>query len=321
MLAGLFLAAAAAAGYWLYLRVLTTNFHTVVDGQVYRSAQPSPDQLKQWAAKYALRTIINLRGQSSKPFYGPERDVAQAAGVEMIDIRFSSIRLPAVPELKRLITALETAERPILLHCFAGADRTGVASVLAAMAVGGKDYRQARKQLSFRTLHFDDDDDHIAGLFAEYESWCRSHSLATAGWRRFKQWALQDYRTYYYYVQINAPDRLSAAPGQTVSVTVRIVNRSGKTIPAGDPDKTFTLAVFSGSSEADSPDREFAPRVELPKRDIDPGGGLTVTQQIIAPRRPGRYTIHFDLVEEHRTWFARQGSPVPTCELTVAAAE
>lgn len=34
--------ALAAGGYWFYHRIIFNNFHVVVEGQVYRSAQPSP---------------------------------------------------------------------------------------------------------------------------------------------------------------------------------------------------------------------------------------------------------------------------------------
>jgi hypothetical protein len=205
----------------------------------------------------------------------------------------------------------------MLIHCRMGADRTGVASVLAAMAIGGQTYDQARSQLSIRYFHVDDDPDHIEGLLLSYEEHCKAKGVGTGGWSQFKAWALGAYWPGYYHVRITGPEKLAAAPGEHLRVELTIENLSGKTIPAGDDDKDFRTAVFSGSSEEDSPDREFGPRAPLPKQNVPPGASVKVSQTVEAPSAPGVYELHFDVVEENRTWFARQGSEVPACELTV----
>jgi len=307
----------AAGGYYLYVRVWTTNFHTVVEGQVYRSAQPSPKQLLAWSRQYRLKTVINLRGTSSRPFYQSERQAAREAGLRMIDIRLSAASPPSALWIRRLIEALETAERPLLLHCRDGADRTGVASVIAKMAIGGQSYATAKKQLSAVYLHLDSRGNRIVELLEKYEKHCRDKGLDTDGWKQFRSWAMSEYHPGYYRVEIKAPRRIEARCGQKITADVRIRNRSDRTIPAADPAKQFTLAVFLGSSEDDAPDRELGPRTALPRSDIAPGQAVQVEQTIVVPEAPGTYEIHFDLIEEGRTWFARQGSPAATCELIV----
>jgi len=315
-----FVLSAGLGGVYYYRRYVQGNFHVVVAGQVYRSSQPSPQRLMEWTRRLGLKTVVNLRGRSRKVFYAAERRAAQAAGLEMIDVRFSAVRLPTRPALLQLIEVLQTARRPILLHCQAGADRAGVASVLAAMAIGGASYDEARKQLSWRFLHFDSSDRHIGGLLGQYEQYCRRRGIGTGGWEQFKRWARDVYVPYYYKVRIDCPDRVTVAAGQRHTVRVTVTNTSPRVIPAGDPDKTFTVASFSGSSLADSPDREFSRRVELPRHDIAPSNSVTLQVDLRAPDEPGRYLIHFDVVEEHRTWFARQGSPVPDCVMIVQPA-
>ena len=307
------------AGYYLYVRYATTNFHVVVEGQVYRSAQPSPVELKRWTVQHGLKTVINLRGASSLPFYEAERSAAAAAGLQLVSIRFSAQRLPSALSLRRLIEALERSERPVLVHCQAGADRTGVASVLAAMVVGGESYETARGQLSAWYGHIDPDPEHIGGLLQLYERHCRERGTDTGGWAEFRQWALQEYRTYYYHVTITAPSAIAAKPHERIAVALTIRNTSGRTIPAGDGAKIFNVAAFTGSSEAEEPDREFG-RTRLPQMDIPPGASVVVNYMLRAPRRAGTHTIHFDVIEEQRTWFARQGSPEATCTLTVTPA-
>lgn len=306
-----------AGGYWFYLRMICNNFHVVVEGQVYRSAQPSPELLRKWADEYGLKTVINLRGTSKRDFYAPERKTAEELGLTMVDIKLSAVSLPTQPNVRKLITTLETAERPILIHCKDGADRSGVAGVIAAMAIGGRSYDDAREQLSWKYLHVHSSPDNIAGLLIRYEAWCKDKGVGTGGWEQFRGWATNTYHVAYYKVEIIAPERLVAKPGQTVIARLKITNISGETIPSGDSEKLFTVAVFSGSSEGETPDREFAVRTPLEKKDIPHGGSVEIAQSVTAPAEVGEYRIHFDLIEEHISWFARHGSPVPTCKLIV----
>jgi protein tyrosine phosphatase (PTP) superfamily phosphohydrolase (DUF442 family) len=315
---GILAACVVLAGALLWRYAFATNFSTVVPGQAYRSAQPSPETLRRWISRYGLRTVVNLRGRSDEAFHERERAAAAAAGVKLIDVRLSARRQPTLPALRRLIEALETAERPLLLHCRDGIDRAGVASVLAAMAIGGQDYAEARREFAVASLGGAEDG--IGGLLVEYERHCRDRGLHTGGWDRFRQWAMEVYRPYYYYVDIAVPESVPAAPGETVRLEATITNRSGKVLPAGDGDKTFTLAAFSGSSEAERPEREFGLRTPLPKRDLAPGEGVTVAHVFRAPPAAGRVRVNFDVVEEGRTWFARQGSPTATCVVEVGAA-
>lgn len=48
------------------------------------------------------------------------------------------------------------------------------------------------------------------------------------------------------------------------------------------------------------------PRTPLP-RPVSPGETVVVKAAIVAPRPPGLYRLAFDLVEEHRFWFAELG--------------
>jgi len=181
-------------GYYLCWRWLLTNFRVVSEGLVYRSAQPSASQIRRWSKDYRLRTIINLRGGKGKAFWKANRAAAAEAGVEMVDFSLSAVRLPSREQLLRLIDTLETAERPILIHCAQGADRTGMASVLAAMAVAGQDYDTAREQLSMRYLHVYHGTDRIGGVMDRYEAYCGSQGHGTGGWKQFKAWAIGHYR-------------------------------------------------------------------------------------------------------------------------------
>jgi protein tyrosine/serine phosphatase len=51
-------------GGYLGALQLTGNFNTVIKGELYRSGQISPQQLKVYVAEYGIKTIVNLRGDN-----------------------------------------------------------------------------------------------------------------------------------------------------------------------------------------------------------------------------------------------------------------
>ncbi len=318
VLIGLAFTIPLAAGYYVSTRWMKGNFHVVVPNRVYRSAQPSPDQITRWASEHEIRTIFNLRNEEDPRLVARDSLWASQAGIEFFHLPLSDRSLPVRSEFLTLITALEIAAQPILIHCRAGADRTGVLSVLAAMAVGGATYDEARSQLSFRYLHFGDDPDAVEGVLTKYETHCRRHGRTTGGWREYREWAFEHYSDTYYLVEVKAPQRIHARPGQTIEVDLTIRNRTDITIPVGDPDKVFSVAAYLGTAVEMMPEKEFGPRTRL-FRSVPPEGSVSVSKRLTAPVEPGTYVIHFDLIEEQFTWFAAQGSPEIPRQLVVAA--
>ena len=61
-------------------------------------------------------------------------------------------RKPSRTEIENLLAAFDTCERPLLINCKSGADRTGVAAA-AYLLDHGADIETAQKQLSIRFLH------------------------------------------------------------------------------------------------------------------------------------------------------------------------
>lgn len=129
------------------------NFHEVDPGGLYRSGQLSPGGLARVIERHGIRTVVNLRGASDADWYRAEAAVARAHGVQLVDISLSSRRLPHPDEVAALLDAFRDAERPILVHCFSGADRTGLAAAVYALEVQGRSREEALSLLTLRTLH------------------------------------------------------------------------------------------------------------------------------------------------------------------------
>ena len=119
---------------------------------------------------------------------------AKEVGVQYTSVQLASSSEMTREDLTRTIEALETAPRPLLIHCRLGADRTGVVSMMAAMAIGGESYREARRQVTPLYFHFDYAPKHVASVLGEYETWCRQTGRDTDGWTQFRQWAMTVYK-------------------------------------------------------------------------------------------------------------------------------
>lgn len=187
-----FLVIAIPLGYYLFFFVVKANFREVVPQKVYRSAQPSPAQLKKWVHRYGIRTVINLRGDAGKATKD-EKTTADKLGIEMVTIRFSSSSLPMRDSLAKLIQTIETAEQPILMHCRGGVERSGMASTLAAMAIGKEDYDTAKWQAYVppgpRKRQRKNNYVHISDVLKFYERHRQSNEPDTNDWQEFKEWS------------------------------------------------------------------------------------------------------------------------------------
>jgi protein tyrosine/serine phosphatase len=186
------LLAGLALGYWAHIG-WTSNFHTVVANEVYRSGNPSQAQLGNWHARYGIKTVVDLRGDGVNCSYPDEQRAVDRSGMHLEYVPLLASRLPSVAALVKLVNIIEESPRPILLHCEGGADRTGLASFIAAMAVGGQCYRQAEEQFSARYLHLETDKP-IMGVLRQYREYCRANHADMGGWKEFRYWALNVYR-------------------------------------------------------------------------------------------------------------------------------
>lgn len=141
--------AAVCLGAYLGMLQLSGNFHTVIPGELYRSAQPTAGQIESYAQNYGIRTIVNLRGASKDAsWYKDEISTAQRLGIKHIDFRMVASRGLTAEQADQLVALLRDAPKPILIHCQGGADRTGLASVIYSQRIAGLPVEKAERQLS-----------------------------------------------------------------------------------------------------------------------------------------------------------------------------
>jgi protein tyrosine phosphatase (PTP) superfamily phosphohydrolase (DUF442 family) len=180
------------------------NFHEVVPQRVYRSGQPTPEQLYGWINHYGLKTIVNLRGPTA-PGAAEERTLAESMGVDEVCLELNAYEPMPGRKLVQLLDVLQTAKPPMLLHCYYGVDRAGTAAALAAWLLGHQPYDRAKWQAYVppgpwkRHGH----SGHVSDVLTVYEDFCRARGLNPDDPSLLQHWAREIYS-----VQDN-----TAAPG------------------------------------------------------------------------------------------------------------
>ena len=97
--------------------------------------------------------MLNLRGATEYGSYLLEREACRAAGIELVDFKLTSRKLPSREEILALDDVFARLPRPFLMHCKSGADRAGFAAALYLMLQQGLSAEEAQRQLSWRYLH------------------------------------------------------------------------------------------------------------------------------------------------------------------------
>ena len=137
-----------SASYFFYMEE-QGNFHPITPGEAYRSAQLDRDEFEYYIKKYNIKSIVNLRGEHpDEPWYGEEIKVCAEQNVKHYDIALSSSREPSEEDIRQLIEIFHSAPRPVLIHCQAGADRSGLAAAIWKVIVDKEPKSEAEKQLS-----------------------------------------------------------------------------------------------------------------------------------------------------------------------------
>lgn len=170
-----------------FLRESFQNLHRISD-EMWRSNQPNPRQVAEHARLRGIKTILNLRGDSSKGYYLLEKEACEAAGIDLIDFRVYSRDTPTVERIFEAKALFERITYPALMHCKSGADRAGLMSVLYMIFRMNEPVSVAAQQLSKKYLHLREGKTGLLDAF--FEAYLAAEKATGIG---FEDWVKTEY--------------------------------------------------------------------------------------------------------------------------------
>jgi hypothetical protein len=155
------------------------NFGVVQQERVFRAGQMPASALGQTLRERRIKTVLNLRGSNpSERWYRDELSTTREASATHVDIAMSSCLWMSRVQLQALVKTLDSAERPLLIHCAWGSERTGLASAYAELLRPGGTLEDARAQFSIRYLFARVNDGKVmAEHLDQYENWLRERGI------------------------------------------------------------------------------------------------------------------------------------------------
>jgi protein tyrosine/serine phosphatase len=288
--------------------ILGSNLHTVLPGAVYRSAQLDSGDLSKLASELQLASILALRpARPEKSWYLEETRVAEALGLELNYLGLNPDRMPSRQLLGELIRRIDTSPRPLLLHCRAGVERSGLGSALV-MLLDGASVKAARDQFSLRYgFHPWLSQSNLPQVVERYVAWLESHSIEHTP-DVLRRWAATDYVADFYAAQLEIVEFPKAArAGEKIHLSLRVTNRSP------DPmrfraSKDAGVHVGTWIESVDSSEFRRSGRAGLQDLDLAPGASTLFEVGIGPVPRAGSYRLTIDLVDESVVWFSEMGS-------------
>lgn len=182
---------------FLLIRVGGNNVHSNARHGFVRSAELSGPALENVIRTEGVRSVLRLVGTDERNIdrYEEEVAVCQRMGVRHFTTKMAATRLPYRSELRELFEAMnaiaaDPALQPVLIHCNAGSDRTGLVSAIWLHDYRGVPLAQAREQLAFtRFMHVDALGPASMGKFLDmYEAFGQSNARIS-----IQQWARLHY--------------------------------------------------------------------------------------------------------------------------------
>lgn len=174
-----------------FLRLRYSNLHPISD-KMWRANQPNPKQVAEYAVKRGLKTIVNLRGVSTKGYYLLEKEACEAVGITLVEYQMFSRDTPTKEAIFGARDLFNEIEYPAMMHCKSGADRAGIMSVLYMLLHEEVPFEEAIEQLSFKYLHVKHGKTGMLDFFFQTYADFNAGKPSEA-WKPFLDWITDDY--------------------------------------------------------------------------------------------------------------------------------
>lgn len=150
-------------------RHLPKNFQVVRSGVLYRSGQMRPEHFDQVLRDHHIRTVICLNPEPASAF---EADACGRAGTSFVSLRMPGTGVGRPEDFEQVLAIVRDPSRqPVLVHCYAGANRTGATVALYRMLEEGWRMEDALREMDVAGFDGSRDlVDHLKELLVSFQA-------------------------------------------------------------------------------------------------------------------------------------------------------
>lgn len=137
---------------------LPKRFAAVEEGRLYRSGTLKPGQLERLKRDYHVGTVLSLCNPDA-PESAAERSEAERLGIRWLNVPLTGDGASTPEDRDRIRAAvLADADEPMLVHCSAGVNRTGLAVGMYRLYRQGWTLEQVMREM--KQFDFEDEPHH-----------------------------------------------------------------------------------------------------------------------------------------------------------------
>lgn len=190
---------AVLVGAFLLVRFGGHNVHADNSAGFVRAAEMDAPALTAAIRRNDVRSVLRLVGTDGPDAesYAEERATCERLGVPHFVAKMAATRAPYRSEMARVFEVLDMIDadrnlQPVLIHCSAGSDRTGLVSVIWMHDYRGQPLAEARKQLAWAPyMHVSFGEARHMGEFLDrYEAFLAANP---GKWMNIQQWTKLHY--------------------------------------------------------------------------------------------------------------------------------
>jgi protein tyrosine/serine phosphatase len=150
-------------------RSLPKNFQVVRAGVLYRSGQMRPEHFDQVLREHQIRTVICLNPEPASAF---EADACDRTGTRFISFRMPGTGVGRPEDFEKVLAVVrDPSQQPVLVHCYAGANRTGATVALYRMLEEGWRMEDALREMDVAGFDGSRDlVDHLKELLVSFQA-------------------------------------------------------------------------------------------------------------------------------------------------------
>lgn len=125
---------------------------TVAEARLYRCGQPTPEQLDELITRFGIKTVVSFRGQrdAADPdaWESAERAACAARGVQFVIIPCNHKNPPSAEQVRQFLDICrDPDQRPVLVHCRLGQQRTLLFCGLYRVHIDGLSPDEAEEEM------------------------------------------------------------------------------------------------------------------------------------------------------------------------------